>query len=255
MEYRAFFAARKLRDARRRTRAFTAGEWRRLAGSTASSPCCTSSAGDSISTIPRTIRRWSASGSSPTCSGCATLSMPITSRPSTTRCGSCCRRASGRWASASSFRWVIRRSCFALALGIIFAATTVKHELPELKNLGGIDRRQRVRHVSPRDRNPQPRRPARHPQAMAPGEDGAAQPRPPGRVARRSAASSIACSAGGCKRLVNHSWQMYPLGMLFGLGFDTASEVGLLAMTAGASAGDLPVGGGAVRCRSCSPPA
>ena len=35
---------------------------------------------------------------------------------------------------------------------------------------------------------------------------------------------------------------MYPLGILFGLGFDTASEVGLLAMTAGASAGDLPAG-------------
>ena len=40
---------------------------------------------------------------------------------------------------------------------------------------------------------------------------------------------------------MNHSWQMYPLGLLFGLGFDTASEVGLLAMTAGASAGNLPM--------------
>jgi nickel/cobalt transporter (NiCoT) family protein len=43
------------------------------------------------------------------------------------------------------------------------------------------------------------------------------------------------------RELMNHSWQMYPLGVLFGLGFDTASEVGLLAMTAGASAGNLPV--------------
>jgi high-affinity nickel-transport protein len=41
--------------------------------------------------------------------------------------------------------------------------------------------------------------------------------------------------------MMNHSWQMYPLGLLFGLGFDTASEVGLLAMTAGAAAGNLPV--------------
>jgi high-affinity nickel-transport protein len=39
---------------------------------------------------------------------------------------------------------------------------------------------------------------------------------------------------------LNHSWQMYPLGLLFGLGFDTASEISLLAMTAGASAGNLP---------------
>lgn len=41
--------------------------------------------------------------------------------------------------------------------------------------------------------------------------------------------------------LMRHSWQLYPLGLLFGLGFDTASEVGLLALTAGAAAGDLPV--------------
>jgi len=46
---------------------------------------------------------------------------------------------------------------------------------------------------------------------------------------------------GRLQQLMNHSWQMYPLGVLFGLGFDTASEVGLLAMTAGASAGNLPV--------------
>lgn len=40
--------------------------------------------------------------------------------------------------------------------------------------------------------------------------------------------------------LVAHSWQMYPLGLLFGLGFDTASEIAVLAMTAGAAAGNLP---------------
>ncbi len=46
---------------------------------------------------------------------------------------------------------------------------------------------------------------------------------------------------GRLQKLMNHSWQMYPLGLLFGLGFDTASEVGLLAMTAGASVGNLPI--------------
>jgi nickel/cobalt transporter (NiCoT) family protein len=45
---------------------------------------------------------------------------------------------------------------------------------------------------------------------------------------------------GRLQRLMDHSWQMYPLGLLFGVGFDTASEIGLLAMTAGASAGNLP---------------
>jgi high-affinity nickel-transport protein len=46
---------------------------------------------------------------------------------------------------------------------------------------------------------------------------------------------------GRLRTFMNYSWQMYPLGLLFGLGFDTASEVGLLAMTGGASAGNLPM--------------
>jgi len=33
-------------------------------------------------------------------------------------------------------------------------------------------------------------------------------------------------------RMVRHSWQMYFVGFLFGLGFDTASEVGILALSA-----------------------
>jgi high-affinity nickel-transport protein len=41
-------------------------------------------------------------------------------------------------------------------------------------------------------------------------------------------------------RLVRSSRQMYPVGVLFGLGFDTATEVGLLAITAGAATGHIP---------------
>lgn len=37
-------------------------------------------------------------------------------------------------------------------------------------------------------------------------------------------------------RAIDHSWQMYPIGFLFGLGFDTASEVGLLALSAAQAA-------------------
>jgi high-affinity nickel-transport protein len=40
--------------------------------------------------------------------------------------------------------------------------------------------------------------------------------------------------------VINHSWQLYPIGFLFGLGFDTASEVALLAISAGAVAQGLP---------------
>ncbi len=41
-------------------------------------------------------------------------------------------------------------------------------------------------------------------------------------------------------RLIRHSWQLYPVGFLFGLGFDTASEVALLAISAGAAAKGVP---------------
>src|SRR5437764_8754722 len=41
-------------------------------------------------------------------------------------------------------------------------------------------------------------------------------------------------------RVIEHSWQMYPIGFLFGLGFDTASEIALLAISAGAAAQGLP---------------
>jgi high-affinity nickel-transport protein len=42
-------------------------------------------------------------------------------------------------------------------------------------------------------------------------------------------------------QLISQSWQMYPVGFLFGLGFDTATEVGLLGLSATAAAKGLPV--------------
>jgi nickel/cobalt transporter (NiCoT) family protein len=41
-------------------------------------------------------------------------------------------------------------------------------------------------------------------------------------------------------RAVTAPWQMYPLGVLFGLGFDTATEVALLFIAAGAAGAGLP---------------
>lgn len=64
-----------------------------------------------------------------------------------------------------------------------------------------------------------------------------------GRPATRTRAGLLGRLLGDRWRdVLARSWQMYPLGFLFGLGFDTASEIGLLAMTAGASAGGLPIG-------------
>jgi nickel/cobalt transporter (NiCoT) family protein len=42
-------------------------------------------------------------------------------------------------------------------------------------------------------------------------------------------------------RLVSRSWHMYPLGLLFGLGFDTATEIGVLGISAAQAAKGLPV--------------
>jgi nickel/cobalt transporter (NiCoT) family protein len=42
-------------------------------------------------------------------------------------------------------------------------------------------------------------------------------------------------------KLVRHSWQMYPIGFLFGLGFDTATEVGLLGISATQASAGMPV--------------
>jgi high-affinity nickel-transport protein len=39
---------------------------------------------------------------------------------------------------------------------------------------------------------------------------------------------------------IREPWQMYPLGVLFGLGFDTATEIALLVLAAGAGAAGLP---------------
>jgi high-affinity nickel-transport protein len=42
-------------------------------------------------------------------------------------------------------------------------------------------------------------------------------------------------------RLIERSWQMYPLGVLFGLGFDTATEVGLLGVSASQASQGLSI--------------
>jgi nickel/cobalt transporter (NiCoT) family protein len=46
---------------------------------------------------------------------------------------------------------------------------------------------------------------------------------------------------GRVLRLISCSWHMYPLGMLFALGFDTASEIGLLGIVATEAVKGMPV--------------
>lgn len=44
----------------------------------------------------------------------------------------------------------------------------------------------------------------------------------------------------GLTKSVRKSWHIYPVGLLFGLGFDTATEIGLLVLAGGAAAVSLP---------------
>lgn len=128
----------------------------------------------------------------------------------------------------------------AIAIAITFAATAVKQELPELKNIGGIVGAGvsgvflwiigilnvlvlldilgvwKMAKTGSHDHQ--------HLEKL---------------LQQRGLINRL--FGGRLYKFLNHSWQMYPLGLLFGLGFDTASEVGLLAMTAGASAGNLPI--------------
>jgi high-affinity nickel-transport protein len=45
---------------------------------------------------------------------------------------------------------------------------------------------------------------------------------------------------GGVMKAVSKPWHMYPVGLLFGLGFDTATEISLLILAGGAAAFELP---------------
>ena len=45
---------------------------------------------------------------------------------------------------------------------------------------------------------------------------------------------------GRWMRAINHEWQIYPVGVVFGMGFDTATEVALLATTALLATQHLP---------------
>ena len=47
-------------------------------------------------------------------------------------------------------------------------------------------------------------------------------------------------------RMISRSWHMYPVGFLFGLGFDTATEIALLGISAAAAAKGLSLGAMAV---------
>jgi high-affinity nickel-transport protein len=70
-----------------------------------------------------------------------------------------------------------------------------------------------------------------------------------GRVVNDAAIDQLATQNGGLMtklfrfafKFVNKSWHMYLVGFLFGLGFDTATEVGLLGMSATGASSGMPI--------------
>ena len=67
-----------------------------------------------------------------------------------------------------------------------------------------------------------------------------AVPRAFATVSRSALASVLNRVLGRFTRSISKSWQMYPLGMLFGLGFDTATEIALLVLAGTSAAAGLP---------------
>ncbi len=59
--------------------------------------------------------------------------------------------------------------------------------------------------------------------------------------ARLQARGGMSRVFGRFTRAISRPWQMYAVGLLFGLGFDTASEVALLLLAAGAAGSGLPL--------------
>ena len=127
---------------------------------------------------------------------------------------------------------------FALAVVVSLAAVLVQHQLPVLQNLGGVIGASVsglflwligvLNFLVLLDIL----------KVWRTAKKGHSHPHLDELLAQRGLVNRLV--GGRLQKLINHSWQMYPLGLLFGLGFDTASEIGLLAMTAGAVAGNLP---------------
>ena len=82
----------------------------------------------------------------------------------------------------------------------------------------------------------------RHPRLDPPRLHGSPSGQVQRRRARRAAAKARADEPflGPLARRIDTPWKMYPIGVLFGLGFDTATEVALLVLSGTAVASGLP---------------
>ena len=129
--------------------------------------------------------------------------------------------------------------CFLLGIGVRTLAGQVADDSSRAAAAHRPDRYGGLRRLPVPDRGPQPRRPGRGGQGVPPDAHR--------RVRRGRRSSSTSNNRGlmnrilaGVTKAVTRPWQMYPIGLLFGLGFDTATEVSLLVLAGGAAAFSLP---------------
>ena len=210
------------------------------AASRAACCSCTCSAGGSSSTTRATTRRSPGSARSPTPSACATRSTPTTSRRSTTRRASSSQ--DGKRPLGVGFFFSLGHSTivFSLAAGLAVAAKTVNSKIPAFQDYGGYIGASVSGTFLLLIGAAQPARAARHPRRLPADE---ARRTTTSRSSRSALANQGLMSRFFLKRVgdrIDASWKMYPLGILFGLGFDTATEIGLLALAAGVATHHVP---------------
>jgi high-affinity nickel-transport protein len=125
-----------------------------------------------------------------------------------------------------------------LSLGVKALANPVATTTPNAARRHRPDRYERLGHVPLRHRRHQPRHHGRHlegvpPDALGHYDEAALEEQ----LNNRGFMNRI---LGRFMKSITKSWQMYPLGLLFGLGFDTATEIALLVLAGSGAASGLP---------------
>ena len=151
------------------------------------------------------------------------------------------RRASARcrWASGSPSG--TRPSCSCWSLLLAFGVRALAGQVSDEGSCCSDHRRgrgRRVRHILDDHRHSQPGGADRHHQGVPADAAGAYDET--ALEAQLNSRGFMNRILSGATKAVRKPWHMYPVGVLFGLGFDTATEIGLLVLAGGAAAFSLP---------------
>ncbi len=150
-------------------------------------------------------------------------------------------RGDGRCALGVGFFFSLGHSTVVLALacGLALAAGAVRGAIDPIHTMAATSARPSRAASWVGDRDRQPAR-ARRPRRDDAADLAARGRRARSRARRRRPGRSPARLLARPLALIRSAWQMYPLGILFGLGFDTATEIGLLALSATAAGAHAP---------------